>query len=144
MKFLAGLAELVHIHALHVNAGVFLDGIEDADFLVRSLEVDFHTLVHHGGLSVEVHGNLLKQILDEFHHPDIVLVSHIDFHAGKLRVVGLVHSFITEILCEFIYSVISAHDKSLEVEFIRNTQIQRNIQCIMMCDERSCGSASRN
>lgn len=110
---------------------------------VRCLEVDFHALVHHCGLSVEVHRDLFEKVLDELHHPDIVLVGHIDFHTCKLRVVGLVHALVAEILGELIHAVIASHDESLQIKLIGNTQIQRDVQCIVMCDERSCRSAAR-
>lgn len=40
----------------------------------------------------------------KFHHPVIVLVGNIYFHAGKFRIVRAVHSFVTEVLTYFIHS----------------------------------------
>ena len=57
---------------------------------------------------------------------------------------SLVHTLVTEVFRELIYAVISSDDKSLQVKLICNTQIQRNVQCVMMCDERSCGSTARD
>ena len=104
VEFFTNLAELCLIHACDIHACIFFDGIKYRQSAVRRLEIDFLLSDSHFGRSVQGDGDLLKHLLHELHHPDIVLVGHIDFHAGKLRIVGLVHAFIAEILRELIYS----------------------------------------
>ena len=57
---------------------------------------------------------------------------------------GLVHPFVTEVLRELVYSGISSDNQPLEVELVGYTEVQRNVEGVMMCDERPCGRASRN
>ena len=57
---------------------------------------------------------------------------------------GLVHTLVAEILGKFINPVEAAHNKSLKVELICNTQIERNIQSVVMGYEGACGRSARN
>ncbi len=45
---------------------------------------------------------------------------------------GTIHSFVPEIAAEFIDPVEPADDQSFQVQFIGDSQVERNIQCIMM------------
>ena len=142
---------LVHFHALlqaestnlllrlafAVEAGLFLDGIQDRQTTIRSLEAHHIVTNLHVCRAVHSHTNLLQQLLRERHHPVIVLISHIQFHAGELRVVASVHSFIAEVTANLIHTLETAHDKTLQVELRSNTQIQIHVQRIMVCDERT-------
>ena len=93
---------------------------------------------------MELHGNLLKHLLDEFHHPLVVLVGDVDFHAGEFRVVGLVHSFVEEVLGELIDSGEASDDEPLEVELVGDSHVEVDVEGIVVGDERTgCGS-SRN
>ena len=55
-----------------------------------------------------------------------------------------VHSFISKVFREFINTVKSTNNQSFQVQFIRNSQIQRNVQSIVVRNKRSCRSATRN
>ncbi len=55
----------------------------------------------------------------------------------------LVHPLVAEVLGEFIYPVVSSHDQSLEVEFVGDSQIERDVQRVVVGDERTGGRASR-
>ena len=52
-----------------------------------------------------------------------------------------VHSFITEVAAEFIYPVKPPNNKTFQVKFIGYTQVEGNIEGIMMGDARPCRSA---
>ena len=54
-----------------------------------------------------------------------------------------VHSLVTEITGKLEYSIKAAHDQTFQIQLVRNTQIERNIQCIMMRDKRTGRSSSR-
>ena len=53
-----------------------------------------------------------------------------------------VHTFITEVLSDFVYTFKSTYDQTFQVKFAGNTHIQRNIKCIMVSNERTCRSSS--
>ncbi len=114
-KLLAGLAQLVYSHALHVHTGIFLDRLKNRQPAVAGLEVDLLVTYLHDCGAVQLEGNLFEHLLHEVHHPDVVLVGHVDLHAGELRVVGLVHALVAEILRELIDSIVAAHNQSLEI-----------------------------
>ena len=57
---------------------------------------------------------------------------------------GLVHSLIAEILRELIYSVVSSDNQPLEIQFVGNTEVERNVERVVMGDERPCCRASRD
>ena len=53
-----------------------------------------------------------------------------------------VHTFITEVLSDFVYTFKSTYNQTFQVKFAGNTHVQRNVQCVMMCNERACGCSS--
>ena len=67
----------------------------------------------------------------------VILVGHVDFHDGELRIVGLVHPFVAEVLGKFIDPFKTTYDEALEVELIGNAEVQRNVQRIVVGDERT-------
>src|ERR1035437_3407060 len=79
------------------------------------------------------------------HHPVIIFIRDIYFHYSEFRVMGPVHSFITEILGKFIYTLKATDNEPLQIEFICNSQIERHIESIMVGNERSgcCPSGNR-
>ena len=85
-----------------------------------------------------------KTFFNHGHHPDIILVRHINFHGGKFRVVGTIHSFIAEHFTKFINSVKSCNYQTLKVKFVCNAQIKRHIQCIMMRFKWTCRRTAMN
>ncbi len=87
--------------------------------------------------------NLLYHFGGEIHHPVVILVSHVDLQCCKFRIVRTVHTFVTEVTRELVNPFISPHYQSFQVKLIGNTQIQRNVQSIVMCNERASRSTSR-
>ena len=65
-------------------------------------------------------------------------------HGRKLRVVCAIHTLVTEVAREFVYPFKTAHDKTFEVQLIGDTQVQRNVQRVVVRDERTSRSAARN
>ncbi len=144
MQFLACLAELVFIHSCYIHSCILLDGLQHRKSPERRLEVNEIFSNLNLCLSVQLDSYLFQHLLHKLHHPDVVLVGHINFHAGELGIVGLVHSFVAEVLGELIYSVISSHDKPLEIKLIGDSQIQWDVEGIVMRNERPCGGTSRD
>ena len=48
------------------------------------------------------------------------------------------HTFVTEILSDFVYTLKTAYDKSLQVKLGGDTQVEVHIQCVVVGDEGAC------
>ena len=144
VEVLADLAQGILVHTLDVHSGVLADGLKDRQTAVAAAEVNLVLADLHPGGAVDLAGNPAEHLLDEVHHPVIVLVGHIDFHTGELRVVGLVHTLVAEVLGKLIDSVVAADNQPLEVELVCDAQVERNVKGVVVGDERTCGSAARN
>lgn len=121
---------------------MFLDGVGHCDALERCLER--YGVVADLDLcgAVDVHADLFEHVLHKPHHPVVVFVGHIHFHAGEFRVVGAVHSFVAEVFGEFIDAVESAYDETLQIKFVGDTQIEGYVKRVVVCNEgASCSSA---
>lgn len=116
---------------------------EHGEAAVRLLELYLVAADGKSGLAVDGYCDFLEQVLHEFHHPDIVLVGHVDLHAGEFRVVGLVHAFVAEVLGKLVYSCKASDYQPLEVELIGDAQVQRDVEGIVVGDEGACVGASR-
>ena len=57
---------------------------------------------------------------------------------------GTVHTLVAEVFAQFIYTVETTYDQLLEVEFRCDTQVEINIQRVVVCDKRTCRCAARN
>ena len=79
------------------------------------------------GPAVDGHGHFLEEVLHELHHPDVVLVGHVNLHAGELGVVGLVHTLVAEVLGKLVDAGEASDDESLEVELVGDTQVQGDV-----------------
>ena len=71
---------------------------------------------------------LSQQFFGEIHHPVVILVLNIEFHAGKFRIVGLVHTLVTEVLADFIYTFKTTYNQSLQIKFRCDAQVKVYIQ----------------
>ena len=57
---------------------------------------------------------------------------------------GLVHTFVAEVLAHFVDALETAYDEALQVELGGNTHVHVLIQCIEVGDERTCRSTTGN
>jgi len=92
--------------------------------------------------SVEVHGNLFKYLLGEFHHPVVVLIGHIYLHHCELRVMGAVHPLVAEIFRKLVHPVVSSHDQPLQVELVGYAQVEGHVERVVMGLEGTCRCAA--
>ena len=106
---------------------MLLNSIQDRHSGVRRLEANGVLTNSCICCTVYSHGHLFQHVLYEAHHPMVILVGHIDFHHGKFRVVGFIHTLVTEVFGKFIHPFKTTHNEALEVEFVGNPQIQRRI-----------------
>ena len=104
IEFLANFSYLFFVHACQIIAGVFLDRVQHGDTFVRGFEVNDVVAYFYLSGAVYIQTDFFNHFFCKFHHPVIVLVGNIYFHAGKFRIVRAVHSFVTEVLTYFIHS----------------------------------------
>src|SRR5690606_2443314 len=97
-------------------------------------------------LSATIYGNrtMFQKFFSKVHHPMIICVSNIDFHYSKFRIVRSVHPFISEVFCKFINTIKPTNYQSFQIQFVGDSQIQRNVQSIVMRNKRTSGSTARN
>ena len=142
VQVFAHLAQPYFIHFRHINARVLLNGLKHAQALVRPFELDFLPFNLNLGLAVQGCGNGFNQRFDHVHHPLVVFVGHVDFHTGKLGVVGAVHPFISEHFTNFIHPIKTTYNQSFEVQLIGNAQIQRHVQAVVVGLKRPSSGTS--
>ena len=82
-------------------------------------------------------GQFAKEIFRGFHHPVVVFVGDIQFQHSEFWIVRSIHSFIPEVSAELIHAFESAYDEPLEIQFVRNAEIERRVQCVVMRHEWS-------
>ena len=81
--------------------------------------------------------DLFDHFFSKFHHPVVVFVGYIYLHTGEFWIVCTVHTFVTEVLSDFVYTLKTAYDKSLQVKLGGDTQVEVYIQRVMVGDERT-------
>ena len=136
-EFLCLYAYLVLAHRSQVQTGLFFDGIQNRQTAVRRFEIYLMVAYLHFRCAVHGYRNLLQQLLRETHHPVVVFVLNVQLHAGELRVVAAVHTFVAEVTAYLIHALETAHDESFQIQLSRDTQIHIYVQRVMMGDERT-------
>ena len=135
-------AQVILRHVRYINAGILFYGIGHDNAPVGSLVVyEMFTQGHLCG-SMEVHGHLLQYLFSKLHHPDVVLIGHIDLHHRKLRVMGAVHPLVAEVFCKLVDSIVTAYYEALQVKLIRYAEVERYVEGIMVSHEWSCCGAA--
>ena len=136
------VAYLILALAVEVEASLLLDGLQDGQTAVGGLEA--HELVAnlHFGLAVDGHAYLLKHLLGEAHHPVVVLVWHVELHAGELGVVEAVHALVAEVLANLVHALEAAHDEPLQIELGGDAHVHVDVEGVEVGDEGARRSAA--
>ena len=93
------------------------------------------------GCAMGIDSNFLEEGFGRFHHPVIVFVGDIKLHNRKLRIVRSVHPFVSKVFGKLINTIETADNQTFEVQLVGDTQVERNVQCIVMGDKWTrCGS----
>ncbi len=136
VELVTGLAELVFVHTGDVDAGVSANGFVHGDAWVGGFEVDgVFAEEDLCAAVVDGFGDVLKEVFGELHHPVVVFVGYIDFHAGKFGIVGAVHAFVSEVFGKFVHAFEAAYNEALEVELICYAEVEGYVECVVMGDE---------
>ena len=132
---LAECADLFLGLAVAVETGLLLDGIEDRQTAIWSLEADDVAINLALWLAVDGDTDGFEQLLCESHHPVVVLVLNIKLHTGKLRVVVAVHTLVAEVLADFINTLETTYDEALQIKLGSDTHVHILIECVEVGDE---------
>ena len=141
-ELLSHAANFFLAHFAQIIARFFLDGVEDGQATIGGFETYGLAVDHRLGRAVHGGADAFEHALGEVHHPVVVLVLHIEFHAGELGVVRAVHAFVAEVLADFVHAFEPAYDQAFEVKFRSDAAIHLLVERIEMRDEGACRSAA--
>ncbi len=74
--------------------------------------------------------------LDQAHHVAVVGVGLVGLEHGELRVVGPVHALVPEVVADLVDPLEPAHQQPLEVELVRDPEVQRHVERVVVGHER--------
>ena len=128
LQLFTDLADFFLTLAIEVVTGFLLDSIQDRQAAVWCLETD--SLTVDGSLFAAIYSNAdtFQQFFGKAHHPIVILILYVKFHTGELRIMVLVHTFVTEVLADFINTLKTTYNQTLQVKLGSDTQIQVDIQ----------------
>ena len=132
---LAECADFFLCLAVAVETSLLLDGIEDRQTAIWSLEADDVAINLALWLAVDSDTDCFEQLLCKCHHPVVVLVLNIKLHTGELWVVVAVHTLVAEVLADFINTLETTYDEALQIELGSDTHIHILIECVEVGDE---------
>ena len=128
LQFFADLADFLFALAVQVISCLFFDSVQNRQTAVRSFEVDGFSVNHCFCATVYCDTNTFQQLFGEIHHPVVILILYVEFHTSELRVMGFVHTLVTEVLTYFIYTFKTTYDQSLQIKFCCDTQVKIHVQ----------------
>lgn len=125
---------LLHLHQ-HPSS---LNGISHPQSFPRPAEIQKCAAIFCLRLSVHCNACVLDNLFKKVHAVKVISVSLIPFNLRKLRIVRAVNSFVPEVSHKFVNPLKTAYDKPLQKKFIRDPEIQVNVESVVMRDERFC------
>src|SRR6185437_9031308 len=72
------------------------------------------------------------QCLRQPHHVLVIGIGLVQLEHGEFRVVSPIHAFVSEVVADLVYPLESADQEPLEVELVRDSQIERHIQSMVV------------
>jgi hypothetical protein len=75
------------------------------------------------------------QIFGQAHHVVVVRVGLIELEHGEFRIVGPVHALVPKVVPNFIYPLDSSDQQPLEIQLVRDAQVERHVQRIVVGDK---------
>ena len=129
---------------IEIKASLLLDCIEDRQTAEWSLEADNLVTNLYLWLTIYLYTNLLKKFLSERHHPVVILVLYIKLHTSKLWIMETVHTLVTEVLTDFIYTLETTNNQTLQIKLCCDTHVHINVESIEVSNEwaRTCTTSN--
>ena len=81
-------------------------------------------------------GSPLDERLGTFHRVGVIGVRLVPLQLCELRRVLVRHALVAEVLRDLVHLLQSAHDQALEVELVRDAQIDVSVEVVRVGDER--------
>ena len=129
---------------IEIETCLLLDCIEDRQTTEWCLETNNLVTNLYFWLTIYLYTNLLKKFLSERHHPVVVLVLYIKLHTSKLWIMETVHTLVTEVLTDFINTLETTNNQTLQIKLCCDTHIHINVESIEMSNEwaRTCTTSN--
>lgn len=120
------------------------DGIVHADALDLR-EIDLDALVIDDRRAENALGGIDDNAFRDVHHVRVVSVRLVELDRRELRVVADIHALVAEDAAHLVDAVETADDEALEVELRRDAQVEVDVECIVVRDERArcCAAGDR-
>ena len=128
---------LIAVDLAEVNSCNLPDSVSHIQPSPRRSDIELLTLICDHRSTVYGKRRLIYQLFCDVHDAFHVSVSHVTFHAGKLRIMVPVHPFVTEHLAHLVDSVQSADYQSLEVKLVGDSHLHIYVESIVVSVERS-------
>ena len=123
VQFLANFANLLFIHSCQIVTGVLFDGSQHSDTLIGRFEIDDVVAYFYFGSTVYVQTDLFDHFFSKFHHPVVVFVGYIYLHTGEFWIVCTVHTFVTEVFTDLVYTFKTADNKAFQVKLTGDSHV---------------------
>ncbi len=85
-----------------------------------------------------------QHLFSQIHQIIVVCIRHIEFQHGEFRVMTNRDTFVTEVTVDFIHTLETTHNQTFQIQLWCDTQIHVDIQRIVVRDERTSRSTTRN
>ena len=131
------------VNLVKVNSGILLNGVDHRDSLERLAEIHFDSVIHNCCCAEDFLCYISVEVLGEVHHSVVVGVSLIKLHESELGVVACVKTLVAEYSADFINSLKTAYDETLQVKLKRNTELKILVERVEVSFKRSCRRSSR-
>ena len=105
-------------------------------------QVHVHALVADAGCTAHLLTHRSDQLFGERHHVVVIGIGLIHLHRGEFRVVARAHPFVAKDPPELIDPFKTTHHEPFEMELRGNPQVERQVEGVVMRNERSRLSSS--
>ena len=129
--------ELLRAGAPHVRSHGLMQRVEVFQPAPRRREIDLVLSVPHGRSAEYLAGERGEELLDERHHVGVIPVRRVAFEHREFGIVRPVHPLVAEILRELEHALHPADDEALEIELVRDAEIEIDVERVVMRDERA-------
>ena len=82
--------------------------------------------------SIDARDECLRQL----HHVGVVGVGLVHLEHGELGIVGPIHSLVPEVVADLVHPLQPADQQPLEVQLVRDAEIERHVERVVVGDER--------
>src|SRR5690606_2976839 len=131
--------EIVVRHRRRVETAVHLQRLEERQAAVRRREIDRVTVERNGPRAVQRVDDCDQHLLDQVHHVAVVGERLVQLEHGELGVVRAVDPLVPEVLADLVHPLESADDQALQVQLVRDAQVERHVERVVMRREWTRG-----